>query len=353
MEKGLTNTLTNDYYFQSEIKKIENNNAYVTSNELHKFIVQLVKDCLTTCSLEESDTKGIFYFRIPKSDPMALRRFLNDNIPTDEDGKKLFASYLAEIRDRLELKLTFDQNLAFKDKSLSFINIYHPIIQAGVSMYEKTADKTRRTFFFEMDVSQMPDGIKAGSYLLAIFKISVSRLVFDKHVVTDSLYPILYDLREDKIVEDHELAEKFMGKAQVNGRYAPFTEDLRIEPDVIDCIEYDLKEEVDKYVDGYHTDQLMRIENTKKMRLQQTLQFYDTRINNLKHAISTQESLQESAILLNDSALQDRAERTLRLQRGQLQALMQKKEDDVERINRDVQLKVTDEVKSINLVNIV
>ena len=97
----------------------------------------------------------------------------------------------------------------------------------------------------------------------------------------------------------------------------------------------------------------MRIENTKKMRLQQTLQFYDTRINNLKHAISTQESLQESAILLNDSALQDRAERTLRLQRGQLQALMQKKEDDVERINRDVQLKVTDEVKSINLVNIV
>jgi superfamily II DNA or RNA helicase len=353
LEKGLTNTLTNDYYFQSEIKKIEKNNAYVTSNELHKFIIQLVKDCLTTCSLEESDTKGIFYFRIPKSDPMALRRFLNDNIPADEDGKKLFASYLAEIRDRLELKLTFDQNMAFKDKSLSFINIYHPIIQAGVSMYEKTADKTRRTFFFEMDVSQMPDGIKAGSYLLAIFKISVSRLVFDKHVVTDSLYPILYDLREDKIVEDHELAEKFMGKAQVNGRYAPFTEDLRIEPDVIDCIEYDLKEEVDKYVDGYHADQLMRIENTKKMRLQQTLQFYDTRINNLKHAISTQESLQESAILLNDSALQDRAERTLRLQRGQLQALLQKKEDDVERINRDVQLKVTDEVKSINLVNIV
>ena len=36
-----------------------------------------------------------------------------------------------------ELKITFDQETAFKDKQLSFINIYHPIIQAGVIMYEK------------------------------------------------------------------------------------------------------------------------------------------------------------------------------------------------------------------------
>ena len=353
LEKGLTNTLTNDYYFQSQIKKIENNNAYVTSNELHKFIIQLVKDCLTTCSLEESDKKGIYYFRIPKSDPAALRRFLNDNIPADEDSKKLFASYLAELRDRLELKLTFDQELAFKDKSLTFINIYHPIIQAGVIMYEKTADKSRRTFFFEMDASQMPEEIKAGCYLLAIFKICVNRLVFDKNVETDSLYPILYDLHEDKIVEDYELAEKFMGKAQIYGRYAPFTEDLRIEPEVIDCIEYDLKEEVDKYVEGYHADQLMRIENNKKMRYQQTEQYYETRIANAKRNIKNQEEIIETAVLLNDVEMRSKAERILPPMRGALQNLIQQRDDELEKINRDVQLKVTDEVKSLNLVKIV
>ena len=353
LEKGLTNTLTNDYYFQSEIKKIENNNAYVTSNELHKFIVQLIKDCLTTCSLDESDTKGIYFFRIPKSDTAALRRFLNNNLPADEDGKKLFASYLAEIRDRMELKLTFDQELAFKDKTLSFINIYHPIIQAGVLMYEKTADKSRRTFFFEMDASQMPEEIKAGCYLLAIFKISVSKMVFGKNVVTDSLYPILYDLREDKMVEDHELAEKFMGKAQVNGRYAPFTEDLRIEPDMIDIIEYDLKEEVDKYVDGYRTDQMMRIENNKKMRCQQTEQFYNSRISNAKRNIKNQEELIETALLLKDEEMRSKAERILPAMRSTLQNLIQQRDDELEKINRDVQLRVTDEVKSLNLVKIV
>ncbi len=353
LEKGLTNTLTNDYYFQNEIKKIENNNAYVTSNELQKFIVQLLKDCLTTCSLEKTDTEDIYIFHIPKSDPSALRRFLNENVPSDEDSKKLFASYLSEIRDNLDLKITFNQELAFKDKSLSFINIYHPIIQAGVLLYEKTADKSRRTFFFEMDASQMPEEINAGCYLLAVYKISVSRVVFDKKIVTDSLYPILYDLQADKVIEDHELAEKFMGRAQVNGRYAPFTEDLKIQPNIIDNIEYDLKEVVDNYVEEYHADQLMRINNSKKMRLQQTLSYYDSRIRNLEHSISTQESLQESAILLNDTVMHDRAERTLRLQRGQLQGLLQRKEDDIEKINRDVQLRVTDEVKSLNLVKIV
>lgn len=353
LEKGLTNTLTNDYYFQSEIKKIENNNAYVTSNELHKFIIQLVKDCLTTCSLEESEKKGIYYFHIPKSDPLALRHFISDNIPADEDSKKLFASYLSEIRDRLDLKLTFDQEQAFKDKSLTFINIYHPIIQAGVLMYEKTADKSRRTFFFEMDASQMPEGINAGCYLLAIYKICVSRIVFDKTVETDSLYPILYDLQEDKIVEDHELVERFMGKAQINGRYAPYTEDMKIEPDVIDCIEYDLKEAVDKYVDGYHADQKMRIENNKKMRCQQTEQYYNSRIANAKRNIKKQEELIEAANLLNDEDMRSKAERILPPMRGALQNLIQQRDDELEKINRDVQLKVTDEVKSINLVKIV
>ena len=274
-------------------------------------------------------------------------------MPLDRDNQTLFSSYISEIRDNLDLRITFDQELAFKDKKLSFVNIYHPIVQAGVSMYEKKADKSRRTFFFEMDASQIPEPMKKGCYLLAIFKISVSRVIFEKKIVTDSLYPVLYDLQEDKIVESHELAETFMGKAQVNGRYAPFTEVMRIRPEIVDNVEYDLKEVVDNYVDFYHNDQLMRINNSKKMRMQQTLQYYDTRIRNLERAISTQESIQQTALMLKDDTMFSRAERALRLQRNNLQTLIQRKEDDIEKINRDVQLRVTDEVKSLNLVKLV
>ena len=353
VEKGLTDTLTNDYYFQSEINKINKNNAYVTSNELHKFIIQLLKDCLTTCSLEKSDKEDVYIFRIPKSDPAALRRFLNDNIPQNEDSKKLFASYISDIRDNLELKITFDQETAFKDKQLSFINIYHPIIQAGVIMYEKNADKSRRTFFFEMDASEMPSDIKAGCYILAIFKISISRVIYDKPMVTDSLYPVLYDLQSGKVINDHELAENFMGKAQVNGRYAPLTEDIKINPDLVDYIEYDLKEIVDNYVDDYSKDQLMRINNNKKIRYQQTEQYFDSRIANAKRNIENQEMLVHNALLLNDEEMRSNAERILPVMRSQLLILQQRRDDELEKINSDVQLKVMDEVKSINLVKVV
>jgi hypothetical protein len=316
-------------------------------------VVQLIKDFLTTCSLEESNTKGVYTLHIPKSDSPILRKFLNDNYPSDEDGKNLFAAYMSEIGDSLDLKITFDQDTAFKDKSISYVNIYHPIIQAGVSMYEKTVDKSSRTFFFEMEASSMQEKMRAGCYLLAIYKISVSRLIFEKKMVTASLYPILYDMQEHKIIKDRELTEKFMGKAQVNGRYAPLTEDLKIKSDVIDEIEYDLKEVVDNYVDEYYHDQLMRINNSKKMRLQQTLQYHDIRIRNQEGYIRQQESILQDAKLMHDEELTNRTERTLYLQRGRLQSLIQRKEEDIEKISRDEQLRVTDEVKSLNLVNLV
>ena len=57
--------------------------------------------------------------------------------------------------------------------------------------------------------------------------------------------------------------------------------------------------------------------------------------------------------MLHDDVLVNRTERTLYLQRGRLQSMIQRKEDDIEKINRDEQLKVTDEVKSLNLVKII
>ena len=54
----------------------------------------------------------------------------------------------------------------------------------------------------------------------------------------------------------------------------------------------------------------------------------------------------------NDDELR-RADNTLRLHRANLRDLLERREADLERINRDVQLKVTPEIKSLNLVQIV
>ncbi len=353
IEDGLTNTLTNDSYFQDEINKIDKNNAYVTSRELYQFVTQLMKDYLTTCTLETTDDPQVHVIRIPKSDPHIMKRFLNNHEPVNPDSRKLFAGYLRKIEGETEIFLTFDQEKAFKDKALSYVNIYHPIIQAGINMYEKTADKSQKSFFFEIDVKEMPDCIHKGKYILAIYKISVSRTVFDNPITTDSLYPILFDVEEGEVVHDHDIAEQFMGKAQVHGRYSPLTEDKKLSPKYVDDIRGDLKDEIDEYVTLCRHEQQIRIENNKKMRYQQTKQYFESRIANAKQNVVNQEELQQTAIMINDDELLGRAERALRLMRTNLQTLIQRRDEELEKINKDVHLKVTEEVKSLNLVQIV
>ena len=353
IEEGLTNSLTNDFYFQNEVNKIYRNNAYVTSNELQKFVVQLMKDYLTTCSLAPSTDNPLLYIlKIPKSDSGILRRFLNENEPINPDSRKLFSGYLSNIEDKNELILTFDQEVAFNNKSISYVNIYHPIIQAGIKYYEKIGDKSKKTFFFEIDSSDL-ESFHKGNYILAIYKISVSRLVFDKQLSTESLYPVLYDIDKGIIIDDHELTESFMGKAQINGKYAPFTDDKKLPSELIDTIRFELKDTIDEYVDNYKKEQEIRIENSNKMRYQQTLQYYDFRISNLEHTIENQETLRQQALIIHDASVLSNAERILPMMRKNLQNLIKSRDDELERINKDVQLKVTEEIKSLNLINVI
>lgn len=353
IEEGLTNTLTNDSYFQQEISKIENNNAYVTSHELYQFVRQMIKEELTTCELIPTKDPLVFNFIIPKSNPQTLRKFLQRYTPADRDGLQLFQRYTDNIEGELVLKITFDQETAFKDKSITFINLYHPIIQAGVKMFAEKQDPSQCTYFFAMPGSVLPKEIQKHKYILAIYRITVSRVLFDKPVVTDSLFPILYDLEERNIIEDQDLAEKFMGKAQVNGRYESLEDNYVIDSEIIDDIRYDFKEYVDEYKTGYQQDIQIRIDNSKQLRAEQTTQFYDSRISNLKSNIKNQEWLREQAIIKGDSSAQKSAEGALRLMNSNLSNLQQERDNELERIKKDVQLKVTERVMSINLVQVV
>ena len=353
IEEGLTNALTNDSYFRDEINKIVNNNAYVTSHELYQFVLQIIKEHLTTCELIQSDSPDVYVLRVPKSDPKVVKHFLEQYQPVDPDSKKLFRKYLTDIEDQLELRMTFDQERAFKEKKLSFINIYHPIIRAGVKMFESKRDRTQCTFFFQLSSHHLPKEISKGLYMLAIYKVSVSRTLFNKPIVTDSLYPILFDVDNNHIIDDQDLAERFMGRAQVDGQYAPLEESLRLDEELIADLRYDFNDCVNAYVWKHQTEIQSRIDNSKKLRYQQTIQYYDIRQRNLEKSIEHQELMREYAISSRDDDELRRAENVLRLQRANLRDLIERRESDLERINRDVHLKVTPEIKSLNLVKVV
>lgn len=353
IEEGLTNTLTNDSYFRDEINKIVRNNAYVTGKELYWFVQQLIKEKLSVCSIHNTDTEDVFALEIPKSSPRVLVNFLEQYEPTGYDNRKIFSKYIRDIDGERTLYLTFDQEKAFRDKRLSFVNIYHPIVIAAEKYFEEKIDKSDCTFFFEVKGSGMPREIIEPLYMLAIYKVSVSRMLFDKPVKTESLYPILYDVSRHEIVRDHQLAETFMGRVQLDGAYAPFEESYRLDPMMLDELRYDLKEAIDAYVDNYYDDLDKRIRNSRQMRLQQTQQYYSFREKNYERYIRQQEELKYYATILNDDKALKEAEKTIRLQNANLRDLRNKRDTALERINKDPCLKVTEEVMSLSYVHVV
>ncbi len=353
IEEGLTNALTNDSYFRDEINKIVNNNAYVTSHELLQFVLQIIKEHLTTCELRKTKDPDVYVLQIPKSAPKVMKSFLEQYQPIDPDSKKLFVRYIMEINDQLELRMTFDQKKAFEDKNLTFINIYHPIIRAGVKLFEEKREKSQCTFFFQLQSHHLPHEIQKGMYMLAIYKIKVTRTLFEKQIVSESLYPILYDVANGHIIDDHELAEKFMGRAQVDGQYAPLIESNKLDEELITDLRYDFNDCVNSYVFEHQTEIQTRIDNSKKLRYQQTMQYYEIRQKNFERNIKHQEDIREYAISVGDDEELRRAENVLRLQRANLRDLLERKESDLERINKDVKLRVVPEIKSLSLVQVV
>lgn len=353
IEQGLTNTLTNDSYFRDEINKIVRNNAYVTAKELYFFISQLIKEKLTTCSLVESEEKDIYIFKIPKSQPKVLINFLEQYQPISQENHKIFGKYIRDIDGELELYLTFNQEKAFRDKRLSYVNIYHPIVLAAEKYFEDNTDKGECTFFFGINRNYLPTNIVADKYMLAIYKITVSRKLFGHPHATESLYPILYDLSSGELVDNHELTETFMGAVQENGEYIPFDESYKLNNDMLTDLRYGLKDCVDEYVTNYREDLDMRIKNSRKMRYEQTVQYYQSREQNWQRSITNQEVLRYYAQELNDSEALKNAENTLRLLNARLRELRQQKDAALQRLQSDPELKVTDDIMSLSYIQVI
>jgi len=354
IEDGLTDTLTNDSYFRDEINKIINNNAYVTANELYYFVSQIIKEYLTVCELRQTDDRNIFDFAIPKSDPNCLKRFLQRYEPNDNESHKLFNHFIADIEDSLSLKITFDQETAFQDKSLVFINIYHPIIKAGVKLFQEKQDPSKNTFFFEVNAGDLPHEFANKSFMLALYKVSTSRSQYgDKVITNDYLFPILYDLERKEAIEETELTEKVLGRIQIGGQYAPLGDYSLPSAETLEDMRFDMKDIVDAHVAEIRADINDRIENSKKMRLEQTAQYYASRERSYESTISQYEILLEYAIGQNKDDDIRRAENTLRLLRHNLAELKSKREADEERIMRDVALKVVSSIQSLNLIKII
>lgn len=331
INEGLTNTLTNDTYFRNEIEKIQKNHRYITDQELINYLQSLIYNHLTECTLTKV-RDNIYKFQLPLSHKRYLTNFLNQYQPVlnDADTEILFRHFINLIRDESEFELTFDQDVAYNNQSLIHVNAYHPLIIAAKEWFKKNFRESNTAFQFGISKERFIDlsQFSSGEYFLGVYTIDLSKVWYGKIQNNELLIPIVFDIHSDSIINDNDLAERFLGESQL---YATVNQ-LPFEPNkkLIDAIRIEMAMKIDSIKEEYLEDQKMRLETSKALQIQRTEEFFGNRIKISEKTISDME------FIANYSYSEDERDRFIRIlpaQRGLLKSLIAEQEEAIGKIS--------------------
>ncbi|MDP2338282.1 MAG: helicase-related protein [Bacteroidota bacterium] len=339
INEGLTDTLTNDTYFRNEIEKIQKNYRYITEEELYNYIQSLIRNHLTECTLKHI-REGVYKFCIPLSNKTYLTNFLNryQSFSNDVETELLFRQFINSIRDNSEFELTFNQDTAYNNQGLIFVNAYHPLIIATKECFKQNFKESNTAFQFGINKGQFNDlpQITCGEYFLAIYTIYLTRKWFGKVQNNELLIPIVFDIKSDSIINDKDVSEQFFGVSQL---YATVNQ-IPYQPtnDLIDEVRIDMAMKIDSIFNDYLEDQKMRLDTSKALQIQRTEEFYNNRIKILEQTLSDLEFKVQHSFSEEERA---RIQRVLPAQRGLLKNMIAEKQEAIQKINdSEIQTKV-------------
>ena len=332
----LTNTLTNDIRFRTEIENILNRKQYITEKELISFVKKLIELALPTCQLIEVDKELCIYkFRIPKGSPNSLTNFLcqyessNEASLFNDDDRIKNCSFRNRIRGKIELPITFRQETAYMDNSLIYINAYHPIILSALHFFEeKKSTIKENTFKYSLKSKLLPPG----NYCLALYEIRQEFVKYGTTQIVKILMPILYDYSKKEVVKDEENVKNIFGEAQDNVLISETNYSLT-EEELLE-MRTNFAEAISEAINEIREDQKIRIESLRKLDIQRTEESYNARIDNKKNII---ENIREKIKYSSDEKTRKDNEKILPAQCAQLSQLEEERMRDIDRIkNTDI-----------------
>lgn len=349
INEGLTDTLTNDTYFKNEIEKIQNNYRYITEQELCNYIHSIIRNVLTECVLLDMG-EGVFMIKAPLSNKQYLINFLNKYIiGSDPETELLFKQFINAIRGLSEFELTFNQDVAYNNPNLIYVNAYHPLILATKEYFKQQFEQINTAFQFGITKDHFADvhEIKSGEYYLALYTIYLTKKWFGNESTNELLIPLLYDVQSNRIIDEGDVAERFLGESQLYAtvNQTPYTP----EKELLDNLRGDFAERIDVVYTDYTKDQRMRLETSKAIQKQRTEEFYNYKIKVLEQTVS---DLENRANFSYNEDERIRLQKVLPAQKGLLRNLIAEKDDSIERINESTLHSKEPKLLSLSLIKV-
>lgn len=346
LEEGLTNTLTNDAYFTNEIRRIKNNNSYVTEEELKTYLETVMAQALPLCNLKQVN-KNVFDIEIPINASRSFDNFLTQYHPSGYDYDGAYRVFKNKIDGKRDVFVTFSQDKAYDDRSLEFLNMYNILIQSCLRYNLQDDDKTKTSFCFALNNDTVLQ--KGNVYYLATYQVNVHRMVQGVEKTYETLIPLLFDVHNGRQETDQEIVDHIYSRSQVAGiEHNP--QNSEIDKELLQDIRYDFAESLserkkEKIIGLKREADSERIHNEN-----QTKEYYRSRIVNLEKNI---EEWREYIILSsNDDKERRRWENAIRLGNANINKLKKEEQERLDIIQTDPQISIDDEILSLNLIYI-
>ena len=348
LEEGLDNALTNDAYFKDEINRIQNNNAYVTEIELRNYLESAIRQELTTCSLVKVE-KDIYELQLPLSNPRILLNFLTQNQPDGEENATMFRQFRNEIEDKQAIRMTFNQQVAYDNNKLLFMNIYNPIIQACLNYFCKHDNESKTSFCYALSSD---DVLKKGTaYYMVVYQMSITRKVLGVPKRTDTLLPLLYSVDEQRVITEETMIDRIFSRSQTEGtEHNASNKD--IEPEMLQDMRYDFAEEVNEQKATRMAEIRLQVESDRQRNEKQTNEYYASMIDNLRRFVRGWESDIEMLFDVDEKRVQQ-LQGAIRLAQARIQQMEKEKEDRLTQIRESSQIEIGENIVSLNLINII
>lgn len=345
LKEGLDNAFTSDAFFQEEINRIQNNNAYVTESELRNYLESVIRQHLTICSLVKKEEK-VYELQQPPSNLRALTNFLTQYQTPGEENAVAFSLFKAKIENKTAIRLTFDQQTAYYDNKLFFINIYHPLIQACLNYFISHDDSTETSFCYAL---KSDDLLSAGAgYYLVVYQINVSRLISGVPKRSETLLPLLYSINDRKLVDDEETVSRIFSRSQIEGKEHNFS-NLDINGEMIQDLRYDFAEKISEMKAEQMAEMRLQINSDIQRNEKQTHEYYSSQIANQHNYIRDWEVEMEMA----DEKRARQLQGAIRLANSKIQQLEKDKEYHLQQLREASQVELSDQIVSLNLINII
>lgn len=348
LEEGLDNALTNDAYFKDEINRIQNNNAYVTEIELRNYLESAIRQELTTCSLVKVE-KDIYELQLPLSNPRILLNFLTQNQPNGEENATMFRQFRNEIEDKQAIRMTFNQQVAYDNSKLLFMNIYNPIIQACLNYFRKHDDESKTSFCYALSSDDILK--KDTAYYMVVYQMSITRKVLGVPKRTDSLLPLLYSVDEQRIITEETMIDRIFSRSQTEGMEHNAS-NRDIDPEMLQDMRYDFAEEITGQKATRMAEIRLQVESDRQRNEKQTNEYYASMIDNLRRFVRGWESDIEMLFDVDEKRVQQ-LQGAIRLAQARIQQMEKEKEDRLTQIREASQIEIGENIVSLNLINII